>query len=245
MKKNIFLFTSVVILGVIIALIIISRQNDAGITEVKTYDEYVKWLTKVQSEEKLEIIGIHSGCESEKECKEYFESKHESFTQISKGSPVFLHGEFSAMIVEVGETYLQYNGSFEQNAIIKKVFTGCEYPEETEISVITVGGTRVDEDGNVKLTFSRCNFPMIPGERYLLFCEETEISDEMSKPQFRSFVGEWTYINLDNSKVLEITDETSIEEILSYSMVTEDSYATKYFLEIREEILKNYDLSDT
>ena len=128
----------------------------------------------------------------------------------------------------------------DNKAIIKKVIKGCEYSEETEISVINIGGTRVDEDGNVKLTFGRCNFPMIPGDRYLLFCEETEISDEMSKPQFRSFVGEWTYINLDNSNVLEISDETTIEEILSHSMATEDPYAAKYFLEMREEILNDY-----
>ncbi len=242
MKKYVIIFIIIIAIGVSIGAIIMNKQNDSGQKEITKYEEYLDWIKKAQNEKNVEHHGIFSGGDTEEECKEFYTENREHFLSSSKGENKMMHGTFCAILVQAGDDYIPYDGTFEQNAIIKEVYQGCKYEKGTEISVIHMGGASVDSEGNVLLTTAYGLTPFIPGDTYLLFCEETELSYEMDKPQFRSLIGGMSYLNIKNNKVTVIEEDVSVEEILESEFIAGDSYSEKYLLDIKHEILENYGL---
>lgn len=242
MKKFLLVFIAVIIIGIAVAAVIMSRQNDSGQKQIKTYDEYVEWLTELQEKGKLEFDGVSKMGDSKEECEEFFTENREKFLKMAKGEPSMLHGEFCAMLVEVGEDYIPYNGTYEQNAVIKEVFRGCNYEEGTEISVVQMGGATAYDNGETTLFFAYNMKPMIPGDTYLLFCEETELSYEMDKPQFRTCIGLFSNININNNNVIIVGEDTPVEDIFNAEILVGDPYSDEYLLEIRNEMLREYGL---
>ena len=242
MKKFILIFVCIVVFGVSIATIIMSRQSDAGYKGITTYEEHVRWVVNYQENNDITLKGLGYPSKSEEEAKEFYEN-NENFIKVSKGNAAFMHGEFCAMLVEAGEDYLPYTGTFEQNAIIKEVYAGCKYEVDTEISLVQMGGVNISSDTDeVSIQFAYQNLPMVPGEEYLVFCEETELSYEMERPQFRTYAGANSIVSVDNDSVLVVDENTSVEDIFNAGIATKDAYGADYYEEYRKIILQNYGL---
>ncbi|MGN0165505.1 MAG: hypothetical protein ACI39R_04925 [Lachnospiraceae bacterium] len=244
MKKFWIFFVIIILLGIGVSVFFMSKQNDAGQKGITTYEGYVAWLKQVQEKGKLSYSGETTAGNTEKEVEEFYENNREHFFKISQGNPSFIHGTFCAMLVEAGDEYIPYDGTFEQNVFIKKVFEGCSYEEETDISVIFNFGASSDSEGNVTLNTAYGQPPLIPGDTYLIFCEETELSADMNRPQFRVFAGANSYLNVNNNKVTVISSGVTVDEVLKSEFIVGEQYSESYLLKIKNEILKNYGLLD-
>lgn len=162
---------------------------------------------------------------------------------MAYGESMWIHYEFCVMVIEAGNMYIQHDGTYEQNAIIKEVIQGCKYEEGTEITIVGLYGCSVTEEGEVKLMTPYGRPPFRSGEKYLLFCEESELSAEMEKPQFRTIVGSYSYLSLSNNNVVALEENPTVDEILNSEFVVRKMLSAPYVLEYKQEILEYYGVS--
>lgn len=239
MKKFIVLVITLVLVVVGVCIFIINKQPDSGIDDVSTYDEYVQWLKK----QELSYKGYIGGEQTEEDIKEFYTDNEEKLLEVTRGISPYLHYEFCAIIVEAGDMYKQYDNTFEQSAVIKEVIEGCKYQNGTEITIVQNFGTNIDEDGNVELFTGYGKAPLIPGDKYIVFCEETELSSDLDKPQFRILIGSYSYLSLSNNNVTVVDENTTVEEVLNSEFITTSMLDAPYLLDLKQKVFDYYDIS--
>ncbi len=242
MKKYIIAGISAAIIAILVFGIVLLRKSDKELKNITTYSEFREWITT----EAVGIApGIIQGGNTPEEIEKFYTDNRESLKSEAYGESLFQHYELIVMVVEITEDFKNYDGSSEQEAIVKKVIKGTGIEEGKEITVLSSMSPAVFNEENEPLFAANYGFVIPkPGDKCLIVAEESEISENLERPQYRMVVNSFTCLNLENDKVAIAEENPSIDEILDCQFYVKSELDVKYVLEIKHEILRYYGVEE-
>ena len=244
MKRFIGAVVGVVLLFMIAFSFIVHNTQDYGLEEISNYDDFIEYTkdlkTDIYTMEAAELIDY------EEKAFKYLES--------------WTGGETSIFVVKAGSDFQCKSRRFIQNAQIEEVIQGDSQLCGKEIRMVKDKGIiiyREMEEAVYVNTLPAVNV-MKPENRYLVFCEEAEISYALSVPIYRVHISPYALLNIDRDDEHAISDcetVTFIDDGYKY----EDLVATygdcidqefmgnsdetlEVFLSVKNELLKKYNL---
>ncbi len=243
MKKFICTVVGIILVFMIFFTIMARSKEDYGFEKVTTYEDFIEYTNDL----KVMIYNISaSGLkEYEDSALKYLESQE---------------GETSIFVVKTGTEFKYYPGGFVQNAQIEEVIQGDAGLRGKEITLYRRKGLSIYSDMEEPVyvyTLPGVNV-MKPGNRYLVHCEEAEISYALSKPFYRIAISPYAVLNIDRDDEHAISDSETIitkvegledEDVVApYRNWTDQEFmgdsdeSLAVFLSVKEELLKKYGL---
>lgn len=123
-----------------------------------------------------------------------------------------------------------------------------------KIYVTRTGGIIVNQAAPEKVYVDTltCTNIMKPGDRYLVFCEESELSQLLDSkiPQFRCIIAKFGILNIDRDDEYAVTDYTTFSDkkFFKYNMLINQEFLTtsnntlSEFIKFKHEIFSKYNI---
>ena len=232
MKKFYTLCLVLTIITAVSAKLLLSDNASHPVFTATTYDEFVNAALDVP----VYVVEMEDGSNPES----LLEGEDYIF-QILDGETPLHHSEVNVLVVEAGIGFRQYIGSYTQNVTVKEVIQGDGDLEGKSILMANYFGAIPDENGVLMFFSVRGRNIMVPGHRYLVFCEKTEISDYEDIPSYRIPPHHFCCLDLssDHSAIADINDYTYRNYTGSEFCVI-DQELLDVLLIIKHDILEKY-----
>lgn len=243
MKKFICTVVGIILVFMIVFTIMARSKKDYGFEKVATYEDFIEYAND---------LNVMVDYTSASELKDYEDR--------ALGNLESREGETSIFVVKAGSEFKYYPAGFVQSAQIEEVIQGDAGLSGKEITLHRWKGLSIYPDMEEPVyiyTLPGVNV-MKPGDRYLVHCEEAEISHALSRPFYRIALSPYAVLNLDRDDEHAISDAETIitkgegledEEVVApYRNWTEQEFmgdsdeALEVFLSVKEELLKKYGL---
>lgn len=236
-KFAIIVAAMVLAAGVFIAIYM--NTDSYKINKISSYDAFRKYADSLQ-------VGLDDA-----EPEKVSERKDKTIEQLE--SPMF--SEVCVFEITAGNAYIQKKSMYVQDAVIQNVIEGDAAMSGKRIYLAKAGGIIVKEDLNkICIDTSTCVNIMRPGERYLVFCAESEASDVLGLdsdiPIYESLFSKFALLRIDRDDTDSVSDYGQKQK--------DDRYYTDYkayaeqeffviskdtlmeYIKIKHEILKKY-----
>ncbi len=243
MKKFIGITIGVILLFVIVFSYIDHNAQDYDLEKISDYEDFIEYTkdlkTDIYSLEAAELM------EYEEIAIKYLESQT---------------GETSILVVKAGSDFQIKSGCFFQNAQIEDVIQGDSQLCGKEIRLARGRGVLIYsemEEAVYVNTLPAVNV-MKPENRYLVFCEEAEISYALDVPLYRVAISPYALLNIDRDDehaisdcemITFIQDDYIYEDLVAlYANYIDQEFmgnsdeTLEVFLSVKNELLKKYSL---
>lgn len=243
MKKFIGITIGVILLFVIVFLFIVHNTQDYGLEKISDYEDFIEYTKDL----KTDIFSL--------EVAELMEYEETAFKYLESQT-----GDTSILVVKAGSDFQIKGGCFFQNAQIEDVIQGDSQLCGKEIRLAKGRGVLIYsemEEAVYVNTLPAVNV-MKPENRYLVFCEEAEISYALSVPLYRVAISPYALLNIDRDDEHAISDcemNTFIKEgyeyeepVALYSNWIDQEFmgnsdeTLEVFLSVKNKLLKKYNL---
>lgn len=199
MKKFIGVVIGVVVVFMLTFCYTVNNMKYYGLDKIATYDDFIEYTKDIRAE--LDDTDAEQFKDYEEKAFEYLES---------------IDGETSIFVAKAGSEFrLKSAGAF-QNVQIERVIQGEPALCGKEIQLITKPAIRIYD--KMQEDIFVCTLPYVnvmkPGNRYLVFCEETEISRFLEIPLFRITLSGYSMLNIDKDDEHAISDWEMITFII-------------------------------
>lgn len=232
MKKLYLICVVLTIVVTVTAKLLLSDNASHPVFKAVTYDEFVKASRDIPTYS----LGMDGG----NDVTYLLEDKDHIF-QVLEGNTSLYDCEGIILVVEAENGFKQYIQSHTQNVTVKEVVKGDAGLNGKRIRMADSFGAFPDDNG--LLVFSGINGRniMIPGHRYLVFCEKTEISDYEDIPSYRLRPNLFASLDLssDYSKIVDVNDYT-YENYVGSEFCVNNQEILDVLLTIKHDILERY-----
>lgn len=243
MKRFIGVVMGVVLLFMIAFWFIVHNTPDYGLEEISEYEDFIEYTKDLKTD--IYTVAATELIEYEETAFKYLESQT---------------GETSIFVVKTGSDFYMKSGCFFQNAQIEEVIQGNAQLCGKEIRLLRDRGVIIYKDMEEAVyvnTLPAVNV-MKPENRYLVFCEEAEISYALSVPLYRVAISPYALLNIDRDDEHAISDCEMItfirdgyeyEELVApygnwidQEFMGNSDETLEVFLSVKNELLKKYNL---
>lgn len=243
MKKFIGVVVGLVLLFMIAFTFIIHSMHDYGLDKITTYEDFIEYTKELKTD--IYTMEASELMEYEETALNYLESQT---------------GETSIFVVKAGSDFRIKSNCFFQNAQVEEVIQGDSQLCGKEIRLAKSGGVHIFEEMEESVyvnTLPAVNV-MKPENRYLVFCEEAEISYALSVPLYRIALSPYALLNIDRDDEHAISDYEMVtfiidgfeyeEPVASYTdwinqeFMGNSDETLGVFLSVKKELLQKYNL---
>ena len=229
MKKIYIALMTVVAVCTAISAVWAHSVTDDPYSKVKTYNDLVKLIADVP-------VGTQR-FEEDIDADKAFDKQLDIF----HGNTLLSHYDVNVFIAKVKEKLTCTNDMYVQQVYIEKVIGGDQELADHDAEIASYKSMKYSDDGQA--LFSGCSFRnlMLPGERYLIFCEKAETSDYYKTPKYRALMTPFSCLAVDSDNILPIEDEdTKYSDCVSREFLIKDQKTADVFMEIKHRIIKEY-----
>lgn len=216
----------VIIICTIISAVWAHSGKIGPINKIRTYQDMVEYL----SDNHVEPI-------------DYEVDKDELLDKqirIFNGETIMTHSDVNIFVVEVKNDLRFYTDMFSQSVNVKKVIKGDQSLLNKDIDILSFLLIKEDEEGAVFAGSFHRNL-MIPGKKYAVFCEKSEISDYYPIPKYRTFMTTFSCLDLETDNIGTVdsmkehyTDYTENEFFIM------DKQTAEIYNDIKHNILEEF-----
>ena len=164
------------IITAVSAKLLLADNPSHPVFAATTYDEFVN--------ASLDIPVMSFGFDPESDAAYLLENEDQIF-QFLDGHTGAFHSEVNILVVEAESGFRQYTASYTQDVTGKEVVKGDAGLNEKKIRIANHFGMVAEENLRPVFAPPQGRNIMIPGHRYLAFCEKTEIADYEDIPSYR------------------------------------------------------------
>lgn len=233
MKRFIAIAGLITICFIIALCYIYKSMKKNGFEKIESYDDFLEFSENIS----VRIDNTDSG---------YITSNKDAFMDQLKGTP---GSEVCILVVKAGNEYYQKT-SFIQDALVEKVILGNPSMADSKIYISRSGGIEVRKDDELWFHTLTCVNVMRPGERYLAFCERSEVNDlvDPSVGLFRLVAAKFALLHIgedDNSAISEYNEDGG-DCVADYNTNRDRDFLTvsegtlKEYNEIKHELFNEY-----
>lgn len=214
----------------IISFGMMTSTKKSGIERVRTYDELMQWI------DQQDVTVVNPFDMKTEEIEENLKPQQEYHIKNVAGEAGILHYEWQAYVVEVGEEFEQYAGTYRQNAYVETTIQG-DILEGAQIDIITKLGFGFPEKDSFWSLYG--NGIMRKGERYLVFCEKSPLSKDLKRPQLISLNAMFSKLNLSQANTsVEYNDSADIKDVVTSEFIVTNPKLFLYLKETKEKIIE-------
>ncbi|MCR5540658.1 MAG: hypothetical protein K6F71_07560 [Ruminococcus sp.] len=222
----------VIIICTLISAVWAHSEKINPVNNIKTYQDMVEFLGDY-SVNATEI-------ESDEEINDLIDKQIKTFN----GENILTHSDVNIFVVEVRNELRCYTDMFSQSANVKKVIKGDQSLINKDIDILSyLFFANNEENSMASESFSGSFYRnlMIPGKRYAVFCEKSEISDYYSIPKYRTFMTTFSCLALETDSIGTV--DTLNNHYINYienEFLVQNLQTANSYNEIKHIILKKF-----
>lgn len=235
MKKMIVVVIGIILLSVSILAAVYLRKDSYKIDKIQTYAEFSKYADNLQV--RLDDTDPERLPEIKENVFEQLESSHFSNDCVLE--------------ITAQDTYMQKGNMNIQDAVVNNVLEGETALEGQKIYISKSGGIVVKGKANtVCIDTQTCVNVMLPGERYLVFCAKSQVSDILDDdaPIYELSPIKFGLLRIaeDDTKPVVSGDQLDGKYYVNYNDYEKQEFfvisdaTLQGYLEIKHEIFKKY-----
>ncbi len=233
---------AMVVFTLIISLICRSTYTNSGLGDINSVSEYLEYVNKIP------VNAIDAPVNTENVEEQIRENRNYYITAVSQQGG-YVHHDLKVLIVQVNDDSFLYQkiNMLVQTAKVIKVLQG-EAIEGEYVDIYSMLGISFSNNGEVINYGVSSKNIMLPGNQYLVFCEEVENMEELADYEgniykYRQIYALYNQLNITRDMTSLLADTPNQTDWHDVEFFVYNQETLNALLDIKHEILSQYGIA--